>query len=151
MQTSNVNFCWLLADHERDLHLPNYETKGSAGMDVEAAISESIEIISGDIILVPTGFAIELPSGYEMQVRPRSGLAVKHGITIVNSPGTIDSDYRGEVKIALINLGKKSFTINRGDRIAQLVLARISRAKICQVTTLNVTDRGTGGFGHTGV
>lgn len=120
-------------------------------MDVEAAVRESISILSGEIKLLPTGFAVALPTGYELQVRPRSGLAVKYGVTLINSPGTIDEDYRGEVMVALINLGKEAFTVNRGDRIAQLVLAPVVRACLDIVSELDVTERGAGGFGHTGI
>jgi len=117
-------------------------------MDIEAGIEQSVEMFPGDIVLVPTGWAVSIPPGYD---RPRSGLAVKHGITLVNSPGTIDSDYRGEVKIALINLGRKPFIIGRGDRIAQLVLAQVAKGAIREVKVLDATARGCGGFGHTGV
>ncbi len=151
MHASSVQFQWLSPEQKIDLNLPQYETAGSAGMDIEAGVEESLVIVPGEIQLIPTGLAIALPEGYEMQVRPRSGLAVKHGITIVNSPGTIDSDYRGEVKIALINLGKKSFTVRRGDRVAQLVLAKVERVSFCEVDVLSITARGAGGFGHTGV
>ena len=120
-------------------------------MDVEAAVVGDTVIDPGEIVLLPTGFAVSLPKGYELQVRPRSGLAVKHGVTIVNSPGTIDEDYRGEVKIALINLGRDVFTVKRGDRIAQLVLAPVARARLDIVSELDTTDRGAGGFGHTGL
>jgi len=151
MHESIVQFQWLSSEQKKDLHLPRYETSGSAGMDIEAGVEESLVIAPGEIALIPTGLAIALPEGYEMQVRPRSGLAVKSGITIVNSPGTIDSDYRGEVKIALINLGKESFTVHRGDRVAQLVLAKVERAAFSEVDSLSTTPRGSGGFGHTGV
>ena len=150
MDEQEVQLCWLIPESERDLHLPHYATVGAAGMDVEAGVRESLLLQPGESILIPTGFGVALPEGYELQVRPRSGLAVQHGITILNSPGTIDADYRGEVKIALINLGKNSFTIHRGDRIAQLVLAPVTRAELCVVTTLDKTDRDVGGFGHTG-
>jgi len=131
--------------------LPHYETEQASGMDVEAAVDENVIILPGEIVLIPTGFAAALEDGYELQVRPRSGLAVKHGVTVVNSPGTIDADYRGEVKIALINLGKESFTVRRGDRIAQIVLAPVARARLEVVSKLETTARGAGGFGHTGV
>lgn len=146
-----VQICWLLPEEKRDLPLPGYETTGSAGMDVCAAVEHEQVLEPGDIVLVPTGFAVAIPKGFEIQVRPRSGLAVKHGITIVNSPGTIDSDYRGEVKIALVNLGRKSFVIQRGDRIAQLVLAPVVTACLQLTEVLEDTARGSGGFGHTGV
>lgn len=146
-----VEFRWLLTDEERDIGLPEYETSGSAGMDVGAAVDADVTIDPGEIALVPTGFAVGIPPGFEIQVRPRSGLAVRHGITIVNSPGTIDSDYRGEVKVGLINLSRKAYTIRRGDRVAQMILAPVSRAKWEVVDMLDETERGAGGFGHTGV
>ncbi len=151
MKEKNVKICWLIPHEEQDLNLPQYETSGAAGMDVEAAVKEKICIKPGKIVLLPTGFAVALPEGYELQVRPRSGLAVKYGVTIINSPGTIDADYRGEVKIALMNMGKSDFIVNRGDRIAQLVLAPVTRARLDVVNELNATERGVGGFGHTGV
>ncbi len=151
MDKKIVEFCWLIPENKRNIHLPGYETEGSAGMDVEAGVEKSVVVLPGDILLVPTGWSVAIPQGYELQVRPRSGLAVKHGITLVNSPGTIDSDYRGEVKVAIINLGKKKFTIRRGDRIAQLVLAQVSRISLREVSALDETGRGRGGFGHTGV
>ncbi|MBW1637099.1 MAG: dUTP diphosphatase [Deltaproteobacteria bacterium] len=150
MKSISVKFCWLHCSNESELNLPRYETGGAAGMDVEAAVEGSVVIDPGERVLLPTGFAVALPEGYEFQVRPRSGLAVKHGVTLVNSPGTIDADYRGEVQIALINLSKKSYTVARGDRIAQLVLADVARARLQLVTELDETRRGSGGFGHTG-
>lgn len=147
----SVDFCWLSAGKCRDLSLPRYETDGSAGMDVSAALTQECILRPGERVLVPTGFAIAIPEGFEVQVRPRSGLAVKHGITIINSPGTIDADYRGEVKVGLINLGSEPFAINRGDRIAQMVLAPVTRAVLRVVDSLEETERGAGGFGHTGV
>jgi len=150
MQKQKILFSWVIPKKDQNLNLPQYETSGSAGMDVEAAVEDSVEISPGEIVLLPTGFAVALPDGFELQVRPRSGLAVKHGITLINSPGTIDSDYRGEVRIALINLGQKKFTVNRGDRIAQLILAPVARAYFDVTDKLDVTERGAGGFGHTG-
>lgn len=147
----NVAITWLLPPAQQDLSLPSYETAGSAGMDVAAAIDASLTIAPGEIVLVSTGFAVAIPPGFEIQVRPRSGLAVKHGVTIVNSPGTIDADYRGEVKVGLINLGRQPFTLRRGDRIAQLVLAPVARGAWVQVDQLDQTERGSGGFGHTGL
>lgn len=120
-------------------------------MDAATAIIEDIELQPGDIQLFPTGFAVALPEGFEIQVRPRSGLAIKHGVTVINAPGTIDADYRGEIKIGLINLGQTPFTIHRGDRIAQLVLAPVCQAQLQKVQELNTTKRGSGGFGHTGI
>lgn len=149
-QTIPLSLRWLDPKQDADLPLPRYHSELAAGMDVAAAVRQPLDIAPGDIQLVPTGFAVAVPPGFEMQVRPRSGLAIKHGITVVNSPGTIDADYRGEVKIGLINLGSTTFTVNRGDRIAQLVLAPVSRALIETVTELNDTGRGAGGFGHSG-
>lgn len=134
-----------------DLPLPKYETSGSAGMDLLASISEDIILKSGEIQLIKTGIAIALENGYEAQIRPRSGLALKNGITVLNSPGTIDSDYRGEICVILINHSKKDFTISRGMRIAQMVIARFEQAEIHQVENLNETVRGLSGFGSTGV
>jgi len=134
-----------------DLPLPEYATEGSAGMDIFAAIKETMIVEPGAVVLVPTNIAIELQPGYECQVRSRSGLAIKNGIFALNSPGTIDSDYRGEVKIILANFGKKPFTINRGDRIAQLVVSRYTRVTWNEVDKLDETPRGEGGFGSTGI
>ena len=131
--------------------IPAYATKHAAGMDFCAALERPMSLKSREIRLVPTGLALEIPQGYEGQVRPRSGLALKHGISIVNAPGTIDADYRGEVGVILINLGTKAFTINPGDRIAQLVVSPVVRAKIFVVQSLEKTKRGVGGFGHTGI
>ncbi len=131
--------------------LPEYSTAHSSGMDLKAAIKKPLKIKPGQISLVPTGLALEIPPGYEGQVRPRSGLAVKHGISIVNAPGTIDADYRGEVGVILINLGKKDFVIRPGDRVAQLVIAPVVKAKLVKTKSLNKTARDRGGFGHTGV
>lgn len=131
--------------------LPQYATEGSAGMDVRAFLSEPVVIAPGARALIPTGLRIQIPCGYEMQVRPRSGLAIKSGVTVLNSPGTIDSDYRGEVCVILVNLSAEPFTVNDGDRIAQMVLARYSRVEWQPVQSLDSTGRGEGGFGHTGV
>ncbi len=130
--------------------MPAYETKGSAGMDVRAFISEDIVLKPLERKLIPTGLFIELPEGYEAQLRPRSGLAFKHGISLPNSPATIDSDYRGEIKIALINLSNEDFTIKNGERIAQMIIARHEQAELIPVETLSETQRGAGGFGSTG-
>lgn len=151
MNEIEIKICWVIPEYERDLNLPNYETAGAAGMDVEAGVSTQVTLQPGERTLIPTGFSVSLPQGYELQVRPRSGLAVKYGVTIINSPGTIDSDYRGEVKIALINLGHDPYTIHRGDRIAQLVPAPVMRTFFTQVSILDKTERDSGGFGHTGV
>ena len=132
------------------VQLPKYQTAGSAGLDLQANISEPMVLKAGEIILVPTGLAIALQEGYEAQVRPRSGLALKNGITVLNSPGTIDSDYRGEISVILINHSKQDFTITCGLRIAQLVIAQYAVAKIIEVEELGTTNRGEGGFGSTG-
>ena len=131
--------------------MPNYETIASAGMDMRANITEPITIKSLERTMVPTGLFIELPVGYEAQVRPRSGLAFKNGVTCLNSPGTIDADYRGELKVILVNLSHEDFTINNGDRIAQMVIAKHERAEFIEVQELSETSRGQGGFGSTGV
>lgn len=149
--TVHVAFTWLNPEAAAGLSLPAYETELAAGMDVSAAIQQPVVLEPGGIQLIPCGFAVAIPEGYELQVRPRSGLAVKYGITVVNAPGTIDADYRGEVKVGLINLGPAPFTVRRGDRIAQLILAPVSRAVWQVVTALEQTARGSGGFGHTGV
>ncbi len=130
--------------------IPSYQTEHSAGMDMCAANVEPIILAPGERTLVPCGFAIAIPEGYEVQVRARSGLALKHGITLANSVGTIDADYRGEIGVILVNLGQEPFTINTGERIAQMVLAKYERAEFTEVTSLDETDRGTGGFGSTG-
>jgi len=131
--------------------LPAYETQGSAGMDIRAFVEEPVTLHPLERKLVPTGLFIELPAGFEAQLRPRSGLAFKHGISLPNAPATIDSDYRGEIKVALVNLSNQSFTIQSGDRIAQMIIARHERAQWLEVETLNDTVRGHGGFGSTGV
>jgi dUTP pyrophosphatase len=125
-------------------------TEHAAGFDIAAAVPEKLTLKPGDIRLIPCGFAMAVPHGYEAQMRPRSGLSTKHGITMINAPGTIDSDYRGEVHVPLINLGKKSFTIERGMRIAQMLIAPVHNVKIAEVKELEETKRGKGGFGHTG-
>ncbi len=134
-----------------DIAVPKYETSGSAGLDLSAAIDEDIVIKPGEVALVKTGIAIALEKGYEAQIRPRSGLALKKGITVLNSPGTVDSDYRGEVCAILINHSKVDFVVKRGERIAQMVIARHEQAKITVVEDLDTTVRGSGGFGSTGV
>lgn len=133
-----------------DIPQPVYMSKHAAGVDISAAVTKKLTIKPGKIELVPTGLQIALPNNYEAQIRPRSGLALKHGIGILNSPGTIDADYRGEIGIILINLGKKPFVINRGDRIAQMVISRITRAEFKLTSALSKTKRNDGGFGHTG-
>jgi dUTP pyrophosphatase len=136
--------------HARDLDLPRYETAQAAGMDLKAAVSADLVLMPGARALVPTGIAIALPAGYEAQVRPRSGLAVKHGITCLNSPGTIDADYRGEIQVPLINHGAEPFTVSRGMRIAQMIVAPVTRGRWREVAKLSETVRGAGGFGSTG-
>lgn len=130
--------------------IPAYATEGSAGMDIRANITEPITLRPLERYLVPTGIFMEIPTGYEVQVRPRSGLAVKNGLTCLNSPGTIDSDYRGEVRVLLVNLSNEEQIINCGERVAQLVVAKVENAQLSVVQELNDTQRGTGGFGHTG-
>lgn len=147
--TPSIQLKWL-SSRDSELPLPAYHSELAAGLDVAAAVEREILLGCGEIVLVPTGFAVAIPEGYEIQVRPRSGLAIKHGVTIINSPGTIDADYRGEVKIGLINLGKEPYRISRGDRIAQLVVAPVCRASFQMVTELETTKRQNGGFGHTG-
>ena len=140
-------------DHADGLELPSYETKGSAGMDIRAAVleDEKLTLSPNQSLLVPTGLIFEIPQGYEVQIRPRSGLAFKNGVTCLNTPGTIDSDYRGEIKVLLINLGLEEFEISRGMRIAQMVVAPVTQAKLLETNELGETDRGAGGFGSTGV
>lgn len=135
---------------DQDIPLPRYMTPQAAGMDICAAVEDTLTLATGAIALVPTGFAMALPPGYEAQVRPRSGLAIKYGITVINSPGTIDSDYRGEVKVGLINLGPADYTLHRGERIAQMVIQRVAQACIRVVAELDETRRNDGGFGSTG-
>jgi dUTP pyrophosphatase len=137
-----------LADH---VDLPAYHSEQAAGLDLHAAVTEPVTLAPGDTTLVPCGFAMALPPGYEAQVRPRSGLAVRHGITMLNAPGTIDSDYRGEVKVPLINHGKAPFVIEPNARIAQMVVAPVAHCDVREVAALDDTDRGSGGFGSTGV
>jgi len=136
--------------HAADLPLPRYQTSDAAGMDLPAAITDPVTIPPSERALIPTGLVIAVPRGFEAQVRPRSGLAWRHGITLPNSPGTIDSDFRGEVQIIVLNTGRESFTIRRGDRIAQMVLAPVVQAEWVEQDDLEQTDRGEGGFGHTG-
>jgi dUTP pyrophosphatase len=138
-----------LNDTDNDIPLPEYATAHAAGLDIRT--NTNIEIAPGEILLAPTGIALEIPEGYEGQVRPRSGLAAKHGITALNSPGTIDADYRGELKVILINHGKESVRFDRGARIAQLILSKYERAEIIEAEELAESVRATGGFGHTGV
>ena len=134
-----------------DIPLPSYESEGSSGMDIRASVQKPILLEPGEIKLIPTGLAVSVPPGYEAQIRPRSGLALHRGIGMVNSPGTIDSDYRGEIGIILVNWGTESFTVKRGDRIAQMVFSNVYRADLVEVDDLDATSRGQGGFGHTGL
>jgi len=144
IQVKVINLC-------PDLPLPNYMTPGAAGLDLLAAVEQDVEMKPGSIHMIPAGLCLEIPLGYEGQVRPRSGLAMKFGLTCLNTPGTIDADYRGEVKVILINLGAEPYVIKRGERIAQLVFNKIAVATLTEVNSLDDTLRGTGGFGSTGV
>lgn len=137
--------------HGEDLPLPSYESSHAAGMDVRAALNEPFELKPGQRALIPTGFQMALPEGYEAQIRPRSGLAYKNGVTMLNTPGTIDADYRGEVKVLAINHGNETFTVNHGDRIAQMVIAPVQQMFAEEVEELPDSERGTGGFGSTGI
>jgi len=137
-------------DHAADLPLPVYATPGAAGMDVHAAVESALTLEPGSVTLVPTGLSVSIPRGYELQVRSRSGLAAKHGVFALNSPGTVDSDYRGEIKVILANFSRTPFTVERGERIAQLVVARHETVDWNVVESLDTTERGSGGFGSTG-
>lgn len=137
-------------EKDADIPLPRYMTAHAAGMDLCAAVEAPFCLEAGRITMIPTGLAVAIPPGFEAQIRPRSGLAVKHGISLINAPGTIDADYRGELKVALINLGDAPYTIRRGDRIAQMVIQRVYRARLSEVDRLGDTDRSSGGFGSTG-
>lgn len=150
LQTDMIEVALKPLDHAIGLNKPSYATEQSAGMDLTAALEEAIEIGPGERALVPTGLSLALPAGYEAQIRPRSGLALKHGVTVLNSPGTVDADYRGEVKVILANLGTEPFTIERGMRIAQMVIAQYQQVKWNVVENLEETTRGEGGFGSTG-
>ncbi len=145
-----VEFKRLHPRRDSDIDLPRYMTPHAAGMDISAAVPDALTLAPGQIKLVPTGFAMALPHGFEAQVRPRSGLAIKHGVTVINSPGTIDSDYRGEVKVGLINLGAAQYTIQRGERIAQMIIQQVCQARVREVDHLDETERNNGGFGSTG-
>jgi dUTP pyrophosphatase len=147
---SSVKVEVLRLPHGKDLELPAYMTPHSSGLDLPAALNDPLTLEPGEIALIPTGLALAIPPGYEGQVRPRSGLAVKKGLTVVNAPGTIDADYRGEVKAALINLGRRPVSVARGDRIAQLIIAPVTQAQLLEVEQLPPSERGAGGFGHTG-
>jgi dUTP pyrophosphatase len=148
--TASITVSIARLPHGEGLDLPAYATTASAGLDLAAAVTRDVEIAPGSRALIPTGFAIALPAGFEAQVRPRSGLALKHGVTVLNSPGTIDADYRGEVGVILINLGAAAFTVSRGMRIAQLVIAPVSQVHWDVTETLPDSARGSGGFGSTG-
>jgi dUTP pyrophosphatase len=137
-----------LEDHA--VAAPSYQSEHASGLDLVAALEEPVETAPGQVVSIPTGLRLEIPEGYEGQVRPRSGLAARHGISIPNAPGTIDADYRGEIRVLLVNLGQTAYTVHRGDRIAQLVIAPVARARIEVVQELTETVRGAGGFGHTG-
>ena len=137
--------------HSEGIPLPKYQTEGSAGIDLPAAIEGSATIDPGARLLIPTGFAFSIPQTYEGQIRPRSGLALKYGVTVLNSPGTIDSDYRGEVSVLLINHGNKTFFFERGDRVAQMVFTKVEQVKFKEVKVLDKSDRGVGGYGSTGL
>ncbi|MEC7852799.1 MAG: dUTP diphosphatase [Pseudomonadota bacterium] len=147
----SVELAFRALPHFGDLPLPAYATTGAAGMDIVAAVTEDLVLAPGSRSAVPTGLSMAVPAGHEVQVRPRSGLALRHGVTVANAPGTIDSDYRGEVKILLVNLGDADFTVSRGMRIAQIVLAPVTRADPKLVEELDDTARGSGGFGSTGL
>ncbi|MGI6513452.1 MAG: dUTP diphosphatase [Syntrophomonadales bacterium] len=137
-------------DHGQGLELPEYMTEGASGVDLRAAVTEPVTIRPQGIALIPTGISLAIPPGYEAQVRPRSGLASKFGLTILNSPGTIDADYRGEIKVIVINLGDNDYIVQRGERIAQMVFCQVARANFRLTADLSTTPRGQGGFGHTG-
>ena len=149
--TENIPIKLMVLDHAQGLTIPHYATHGAAGMDIEAAVDDPITLKPMQRLAIPTGLSMAIPHGYEVQIRPRSGLALKQGLTVANAPGTIDSDYRGEVKIILVNLGAEDVTITRGMRIAQMVVAPVSQAELIVSDNLDDTDRGAGGFGSTGV
>lgn len=151
MADPSVRIGVLRLPHGADLPLPEAASEGSAGFDLRAAVEEPLELAPGARVLAPTGLVLEIPRGWEGQVRPRSGLALRHGVTLLNSPGTIDSDYRGEVKVLLVNLGTASFTVEHGDRIAQLVFAPVAAVRLEKTDRVGKTERGAGGFGSTGV
>ena len=150
--TGRIDIAFTFFDHGRGLDLPRQQTSGAAGVDLHAALgtSETLAIAPGRYAMIPTGFAIALPDGYEAQVRPRSGLAAKYGVTVLNSPGTVDADYRGEIKVLLINHGQSPFEVRRGDRIAQLVVAPVTAVSFREEGTLDATERGNKGHGSTG-
>ena len=135
----------------KNIPLPSYETEGASGMDLRAAVTEDVVLNPGDIKLIPTGLALSVPRGYEAQIRPRSGLALKQGIGLANSPGTIDSDYRGELGLIMINWGHEPFIVKRGDRIAQMIITKVYKAEVMEAEDLDATQRGGGSFGHSGI
>ena len=145
-----VKLLRLRPDRDDDIPLPSYMTPLSAGMDLHAAVEKPVDLSPGRVMLIPTGFAMALPPGFEAQIRPRSGLAARHAIGLINSPGTIDADYRGEVMLPLINFGQQPYRIERGDRVAQMIINRVYQVRIETVRRLDATERNTGGFGHTG-
>ena len=149
--TLDIQFVKLNPEKDRDIPLPRYMSEQAAGMDICIAIDGEYTLAAGKIALLPTGFKMAITPGFEAQIRPRSGLASRHGIGLINSPGTIDSDYRGEVKLAVINLGGEDYTFRRGDRVAQMVISKVYQARVRQVDTLDDTTRGKGGSGHTGL
>jgi dUTP pyrophosphatase len=151
VKTVTIALQRLFPDRDRDLPLPGTMTAGASGLDLPAAVAGEITLAPGEIRLIPTGLVMAIPEGYEGQIRPRSGLALKHGISLINSPGTIDSDYRGEIGLPLINLGPAPYTIRRGDRVAQLVIQEVCRVELRLTSDLEATVRGGGGFGHSGV
>jgi len=149
--TPTIQFLYVRPETDADIPLPCYMTPRASGMDIYAAVEKDTVIEPGAVSLIPTGFALSIPEGFEVQIRPRSGLAVNHQITVINAPATIDSDYRGEVKVALINLGKTPFTVQRKNRIAQMVVQLVYQAELEIVKALDETERSAGGFGHTGM
>jgi dUTP pyrophosphatase len=151
VKTVTIALQRLFPDRDRDLPLPGTMTAGASGLDLPAAVAGEVTLAPGEIRLIPTGLVMAIPEGYEGQIRPRSGLALKHGISLINSPGTIDSDYRGEIGLPLINLGPAPYTIRRGDRVAQLVIQEVCRVELRLTSDLEPTVRGGGGFGHSGV
>jgi dUTP pyrophosphatase len=148
--TPVIQFLYVRPETDADIPLPCYMTPRASGMDIYAAVEKDTVIEPGAVSLIPTGFALSIPEGFEVQIRPRSGLALNHQITLINSPATIDADYRGEVKVALINLGKTPFTVQRKNRIAQMVVQQVCQAELEIVKVLDETERSAGGFGHTG-
>jgi dUTP pyrophosphatase len=149
--SSSLNISCIQLAHAKDLPLPSYESESAAGMDLRVALDKPLTILPGQRALLPTGLKLAIPEGYEVQIRPRSGLAIKHGITMLNSPGTIDADFRGELHLIAINHGQEAFTVQHGDRMAQMVVQKVHQAQLIQVQELDETTRGEQGFGSTGV